>query len=233
MINKKYDILIVEDEFITAKFIKDVLLALNHNVVDIVSYANDAVDIVKKNNIDLIFMDININGAIDGIMCASMINQIKFIPIIYMTAYGDSATIQEARDTNLYGYLIKPFDEHDLEASLNVALTIISHTSKIVDTKRASTNISLAKDYLYSFETKTLTISGSVVEFTRKEMLLFHLLCLNINQNISYDLLLEYVWDSKEVTHSTIRDTLSRVRKKTPLLNIENIVGLGYCLKKV
>ncbi|MEA1955442.1 MAG: response regulator [Campylobacterota bacterium] len=232
MVGKNYNILIVEDEFITAKFIKDVLITLNHETITIVSTANEAIEIVKEGEIDLVFMDININGAIDGIQCATIINQTRPIPIIYITAYGDSETIKEAGETNLYGYLIKPFDENDLEATLNVALTIISHVNKASSHQIASTTIELANNYLYNFKTRTLTIDNAVVEFTKKEMLIFHLFCLNLNQNISYDSLLEYVWDSKTVTHSTIRDTISRVRKKTPLLNIENIVGLGYCLKK-
>ncbi|MEA2051136.1 MAG: response regulator [Campylobacterota bacterium] len=233
MINKEYNILIVEDEFITAKFIKDVLLTLSHNVIAIVKTANEAIDVVKSNNIDLIFMDINIDGAVDGIMCASMINQIKSIPIIYITAYGDSQTIKEVGDTNMYGYLIKPFDENDLEASLNVALRIISNTTQTTSQQVPSYILELRDNYIYNFQTKTLTINNNVVEFTNKEILLFHILCLNINQNISYNLLLEYVWESKSITQSTIRDTLSRVRKKAPLLDIENIVGMGYCLKKV
>ncbi len=233
MINKQYDILIVEDEYINAKSIENTLISLNQNVVAIVTNANDAIENVKNNNVDLVFMDINIDGAIDGIMCANLINQLYSIPIIYMTAYGDSQTIDEASDTNLYGYLIKPFDARDVEASLNVVLKILSNRNNLSEEyKEVTTTIELVDNYIYNFKTQTLTINNIIVELTKKEILTLHLFCLNINQNISYELLIEYVWNNKSIINSTIRDTVSRIRKKAPLLHIESISGLGYCLKK-
>lgn len=232
MINTKNNVLIVEDEYINAKSIENTLSSLNQNVISIVTNANDAIDIVKNNKIDLIFMDINIEGAIDGIMCATLINQLFDIPIIYMTAYGDSQTINEASETNLYGYLIKPFDARDVEASLNVVLKILSDKAVAsLEYKVASTTIELAENYIYNFKTRTLSIDNKKVDLTKNEGLTLHLFCLNINQNISYDLLIEYVWNNKSIINSTIRDTVSRLRKKSPLLQIESISGLGYCLK--
>jgi len=228
-----YNILIVEDEYINAKFIEQIVTDKGHNVVEIVSNADDAIALINSEKIDLVFMDINIEGSIDGIQCASLLNQYYQIPIIYMTAYGDTQTIDEAGDTNMIGYIIKPFDTKDIEATFAVALKILYNLNHISDIQIQSTCIEFENNYVYTFETKSLKIDSIPVKLTKIETLLMHLFCLNINQNISYDLLLECVWKNHLVSNSTIRDTISRLRKKAPLLKFENISGIGYRLIKV
>ncbi|WP_024955888.1 response regulator [Sulfurospirillum arcachonense] len=225
-----YNVLIVEDEFINAKFVEQILANLGHNVIAIVSNSNQALNEVKENKIDLVFMDINIDGPIDGIRCTSLLNQVYDIPVIYMSAYGDSNTLDEASNTNLYGYLVKPFDSHDVEACLRVALKMIANSKKISSTQIESTCIELKNNFTYNFQTKTLKKDTIYVELTKKETLILDLFCNNINQNISYELLLEKAWQGTIVTNSTIRDTMSRLRKKILPLNLENIAGVGYRL---
>lgn len=233
METKDYSILIVEDEYINAKFIEQIVTLKGHHVIEIVSNADHAIAAIKREKIDLVFMDINIDGPIDGIRCSSLLNQFYQIPIIYMTAYGDTQTIDEACDTNMLGYIIKPFDTADVEAALAVALKMLLTLTNIPDIQTKSTCIEFENNYTYTFKTKTLTINNSHVELTKKEGSILHLFCLNINQNISYDLLLEYVWKDHAVTNSTIRDTISRLRRKAPLLQFENIASIGYRLTKV
>lgn len=230
MKTKSCNILIVEDEFINAKFVEDTLISLGHKVASICASADEAIQLAKNDKIDLAFMDINIEGGTDGIMCATLLNQHYCIPIIYMTAYNDTNTIEEASDTNIYGYLIKPFDKKDIEASLNVAIKISLKSKIEPQIKIAPKNINLGHNYIYTFKTKTLKIDNIYIKLTKKESLILHLFCLNINQNISYALLLEYIWKNKDVADSTIRDVIFRLRKKAPLLDIENISKLGYCL---
>lgn len=227
-----YNILIVEDEYINAKFLEQIASDEGHNVVDIVTSANEAIEIIKNNKIDLVFMDINLDGSIDGIRCATLLNQYYEIPIIYMSAYGDSRTIEEASETNIYGYLIKPFDTSDVIATLKVAIKIASNLKVIPDIQTKPICIEFTNNYKYTFKTKTFTIDGICIELTKKETLLLDLFCLNINQNVSYNLLLEYVWKGHSVTNSTIRDTISRLRKKAPLLQFETIASIGYRLVK-
>lgn len=227
-----YNILIVEDEYINAKFLEQIACDEGHGVIDIVTRANEAIEIIKKNKIDLVFMDINLDGPVDGIRCATLLNQYYEIPIIYMTAYGDSQTIQEASETNIYGYLVKPFDTSDVIATLKVAVKMASKLKVSPTIQSKSVCIEFPDNYEYTFKTKTFTINSICVELTKKETLLLHLFCLNINQNVSYDLLLECVWKGNTVANSTIRDTISRLRKKAPLLQFENIASIGYRLVK-
>lgn len=226
---KRYNILIVEDEFLNAQLIEQTIEKLGHNVISVTTNAKDSYEIIKNNQVDLIFMDINIEGSVDGILCAKEINKFQNIPIIYATAYSNSDTIKKAANTNIFGYLIKPFDDRDIEATLNVALISIEKEKN----KNSSNNIiDFGNNYIYFIDTKSLYIDNKIVNFTKKEIKLFELLIKNINMVTSYELLRENIWEDKEVVNSTIRDSFLRLRKKIPFLNIENITGLGYILKK-
>jgi len=220
------NILIVEDEYINAQLIEQSVENLGHKVTAITSNAQDSYDVVKKSCIDLIFMDINLEGSIDGISCAKKLNQYKNIPIIYTTAYSDTNTIKEASQTNIYGYLIKPFDDRDIEATLNVAIASIEKNRK-----ELGNIIDLKNCYIYSMDTKLFTINGEIIPLTKKEKELLEFLIKNSNNVISYDLFRQIVWNDKIVADSTIREIILRLRKKAPLLHIENIVGLGYIFK--
>lgn len=228
---EEYNILIVEDEYINAKFIEQTLISQKHKVAGIVANALDAKDIIKNQSIDLIFMDINLEGSIDGLQLAKDIYETYNIPIIYTTAYGDSATIEEAKDTNIYGYLIKPFDERDIEAVLNVAIKLIEK-SKVNKNQILSDEIDLAEGCVYSLKNRCLCIDGAALSLTQKESQVLHFFCKNINCIIDYDTLKENIWMDKSVANSTIRDIILRIRKKVPHLKIENIARYGYILKK-
>ena len=78
---------------------------------------------------------------------------------------------------------------------------------------------------------KTFTIKNKVIHLTHKELHVLHMLATNLNNNISYDKLKEYVWKNQEVSNSTIRDTVSRLKRKAVDLNIQTIIGFGYVLK--
>ena len=224
---QNYRILIVEDEWINAEFISTVLKKLNHIIVGVVSSAEEAFESVKNNKVDLIFMDININGNIDGITCAQIINKQYDIPIIYTTAYADNETLSKAGKTNIYGYLIKPFDSKDIEAVLLVA------SARLPKQRAVSNNINIIDfndGYQYNLETKVLAIDNKEVDLTKKEAELLFLFCKNLNQTLSFEYLTDIVWHDKSIVHSTIRDTVLRLRKKAPLLPLNNISGIGYRL---
>ena len=231
--NKNYNILIVEDEFINAKFIEQVIEELGHNVIANVDNAEKAVAVITNNLVDFVFMDINLESEIDGIACAKLLNIEKNIAIIYMTAISDTLTIESASKTNIFGYLIKPFNAKDIESALSVAIARFLALKQLTENKSKSTSIHLGNGYSYIFISKTLTKENHPISLTQRESSILHFLALHINQNISYSSLQQYVWRDKEISLSTVRDTILRLRKKAPLLPIENLVGIGYCLKNV
>ena len=232
---KDYTILIVEDEFIATEYLSQILYSFNINSIFKASSSSEALEIVKNNHIDLVFMDINIQGAIDGIKCASLLNNEYFLPIIFTTAYADTNTINEANEENIFGYLVKPFQASNVEATLNVAISNLKRLEKLTNinssSKDFSTSIDLEQGYIYSLETKTLSLKNTPINLTKKELEVFDILCRNINNNISYAYIKELVWSDKDITDSTIRDVISRIKKKIPHIDIENISNYGYILK--
>jgi len=219
------NILIVEDEWLNANFIADVIERMGHSVAGSVTNAKEALQIAEERQVDLAIMDIKIEGFMNGIECATLLNAARSIPIVYMSAFKDTKTIHQASGTNIYGYLIKPYDEEDIEAVLNVAAARIKGDCK------EEKILKLAVDYSYYPESGTLCIGKEPVKLTKKEAELLEVLSKNRMQTVSYEILQNSVWNEKIVSESNIRDTVSRLRKKAPLLQIENIIGVGYCLK--
>jgi len=235
MINNTCNILIVEDEWISGVYIQNLLIDLGQNVIDIVTCANDARLALDKNSVDFIFMDINIQGSVDGIQLAHSINEKQEIPIIYMTAFGDSATISEASQSNIYGFIIKPFSKSDVETTLNVAIARLQRESNRVaqHTVTSTSNIlTLSHDYTYNFEKRTFRQKNEIVKFSKNEAKLIHLFCENYGNTVNMQSIYTSVWETKNITESTVRDTILRIRKKIPELTLENISGIGYALKR-
>ncbi|MFZ3168275.1 MAG: response regulator [Candidatus Methanoperedens sp.] len=115
-------ILIVEDEIIIAEGIQRKLKAMGYDVPEIVSSGEEAIKKIKENNPDLVLMDIVIQGKMDGIETAGQIHSLFDIPVVYLTAYADEKTLQRAKITEPFGYLIKPFKERELQITIEIAL---------------------------------------------------------------------------------------------------------------
>jgi signal transduction histidine kinase/CheY-like chemotaxis protein len=114
-------ILVVEDEHVVGLDLQVRLTRMGHTVA--VAYSGEeAVDRVAGTLFDLVLMDIRLKGALDGIEAARMIRQAFDVPIIYLTAYADNQTLDRARYTEPYGYILKPFNERELKAAIEIAL---------------------------------------------------------------------------------------------------------------
>ena len=115
-------ILIVEDEAIAAENIAGRLHQQGYDVVGIVDSGPEAIEQAAHTKPDLILMDIMLKGEIDGVAAAIEIYDRWRIPVLYMTAFGDEATLQRAKAAEPFGYLIKPFKPHELRATVEVVL---------------------------------------------------------------------------------------------------------------
>jgi len=118
-----YKILVTEDESIVAMDLKQRLEALGFEVIATVSTGAKAISQVESNLPDLILMDIQIKGNIDGIETAAKIQERFNIPIIFLTANSDTATIERAKTAGPLAYLLKPFEDRELKASIEIALS--------------------------------------------------------------------------------------------------------------
>ncbi len=119
---EKKRILVVEDEGITLIHMTKVLEQLGYEVVGDASSADEAFMKATEFRPDLILLDIVLKGKVDGIDVGDKIRTILNIPIIYLTAHDDEATLERAKVTEPYGYIVKPFREKDLYISIEFAL---------------------------------------------------------------------------------------------------------------
>ncbi len=114
-------ILIVEDEMLIAANIANQLESIGYAVIGIIPRGEEAIKVVQNEKPDLVLMDINLKGELDGIETAEKIQQEGQIPIIYLTANSDDAHFNKAKATNPYAFLSKPFKRLDLQRALELA----------------------------------------------------------------------------------------------------------------
>lgn len=115
-------ILVVEDEVIIAEDIRRSLQNMGYSVPVTASSGEDAIKKAGENNPDLVLMDIVIHGEMDGIQTAEHIRSRFNIPVVYLTAYSDKKTLERAKITEPFGYIIKPFKERELNINIEIAL---------------------------------------------------------------------------------------------------------------
>lgn len=115
-------IVIVEDESIVALDIRNRLNRLGYTVLGMAATGEDAVKMVGATQPDIVLMDIHLRGKMDGVEAAARINEQHNIPVVYLTAYADETTLQRAKITESFGYLLKPFEERELSATIETAL---------------------------------------------------------------------------------------------------------------
>lgn len=119
---KSTKILLVEDETIVARDIEHMLRELGYKVVSVLADGLQSVEASKKLKPDIVLMDIRLKGEIDGIDAAHQIYNELNIPVVYITAHADTNTVKRAKITEPFGYILKPFDEKELQTAIEIAL---------------------------------------------------------------------------------------------------------------
>ena len=127
---------IVEDQRLIAADLENTLRKLGYEVVGNATSGEEAIEAVTAARPDLVLMDIRLQGAIDGIQAAEAISRRIEVPIVYVTAYADEETIRRAKVTGPFGYVVKPFNPRELQASIEIAL-YKHETDRILAEERA------------------------------------------------------------------------------------------------
>ncbi|MEW6599998.1 MAG: PAS domain S-box protein [Nitrospirota bacterium] len=127
--SSKAEILIVEDEAFIALQLKKQLESIGYNVAYMAASGEDAVLMAHQSNPDLVLMDITLSGEISGIEAVKQIRSVRNIPVIYLTAHSNEETLKQAKDTEPYGYLIKPVGSKELHNAIEIAL--IKHRTEM------------------------------------------------------------------------------------------------------
>ena len=125
-------ILIIEDETITAHHLRRVLIRLGYEVAGVAASGASALDLIEQRSPDLLLADIGLEGEMDGIEVATGARELWKTPTVFLTAYSDPETMRRARVTEPYGYLVKPFAEEELNATIEIALQQKNITPPIV-----------------------------------------------------------------------------------------------------
>jgi PAS domain S-box-containing protein len=183
------NILVVEDEIIVAKSIQERLNRLGYNVPAVVSSGSGAIKESEKNHPDLILMDIKLEGDMDGIEAAEQIRSRYDIPIVYLTAYADEEILQRAKITEPYGYIVKPFEERELQANIEIALYKHKMENKLKENRNQLNNIINSTSELIMVFDNNNRISNwnkaseHITGFKRKEVIRKHITKLNVFDN--------------------------------------------------
>jgi two-component system, response regulator PdtaR len=119
--NAALSILIVEDEVIVADDLRVTLQCLGYSVDGTERTGEGALETIRKKQPGLVLMDVHLAGKLDGVDAAGEIHRLYGIPVIYLTAYADSALLDRAKITEPYGYIIKPYQERELESVIEMA----------------------------------------------------------------------------------------------------------------
>jgi len=115
-------ILLVEDDDVIARVADWRLKNLGYVVCGRATTGAEAMELVVNEKPDLVLMDINIRGNIDGIETAKMIKNGFNIPVVYVTSHSDGPTLERAKATRPDGFIVKPFEDQDLRVAIELAL---------------------------------------------------------------------------------------------------------------
>jgi CheY-like chemotaxis protein len=118
----KPKILIVEDESLVARDIGQQLLELGYEPVAETRRAEDAILLCQQLQPDLVLMDIHLAGEMDGLTAAQIIRDRFSIPVVFLTALASDLIINQAKLAESFGYIVKPFDERELQTVIEMAL---------------------------------------------------------------------------------------------------------------
>lgn len=115
-------ILVVEDEQVVAQDLKGQLVALGYSVMAIAASGDEAVQVATATPPDLVLMDIHFREGIDGIEAAKLLRSRLDVPVVFITAYADAETLERAKESEPFGYIIKPFQKRELRVAVEIAL---------------------------------------------------------------------------------------------------------------
>tara|TARA_R110001592_G_scaffold307299_3_gene581058 strand:+ start:89969 stop:90721 length:753 start_codon:yes stop_codon:yes gene_type:complete len=193
-------VLIVEDESIVAKDLEMTLSKLGYTVVGVVDTAEKAVSAALSKKPDVILMDIVLKGKDNGVAAAEKIKEELDVPVIYLTANADEATVEMAKFTEPHGYIIKPFKEVELQTAIELAIYKFEQEVKVKEERDALFSLVDNQDKRGSFMVKNKS------RFIR----------LDPEQIIFVEALKDYVVINTPDNRYTIHSTMKEIEKKLP-----------------
>ena len=156
---EKVRMLVVEDERIVSLDLQRRLKAMGYEIAGSAVAGEEAIQKAETLRPDMVLMDIMLDGELDGIQAAEIIRSRFSIPVIYLTAYADSATLERAKITEPFGYILKPFEERELHGHIEIALYKARMEKKLKDSEERYVLATMgANDGLWDWDLTTHSI---------------------------------------------------------------------------
>lgn len=140
---QKIKILIVEDDSIIAEDLAGYMGDFGYHALPTASSAEEALRSLRSELPDLLLLDVGLEGEVDGIQLATIVQEKYDLPFIFLTAFHDDRTIERIKTTRPTGYLVKPVDGHSLRTSIEVALYNFKHRETRQETEEHTTSIDI------------------------------------------------------------------------------------------
>ena len=220
-----YHVLIVEDDVIPAEYLASIITDdARFEVAGIVPDADSAWAALSQHTIDLIFMDIMIEGALSGAELALKIHQ-KYPQIltIFATAYSDEEMTDYAAEAEAFAYLLKPYRPKQIAATLKLAATRLLGS---LSQPTASEILDLVGGYRYDLARQRLEHDGQSIDLSTHEKEFLHLLALERHRTLDKEALMEHL----DLSDDSLRALIYRLRKRTTPDLIQSVKRSGYRL---
>lgn len=247
----KHNIIIVEDDEITALNLNISLQKQGYDVVAMCDNSLEAKNKIQSYSPDIIIIDISLQESSDGIELAKFIRKKHNIPFIFLTSYTDDDIITQAKQTEPYGYIVKPFDPASLHATIQMALfkyevenqrkeNIDSlkvdklNLEKLLYSKKASDKpiVPFGDNYHLDISICETFYNGKKIKLTKKENAFLRLLVAQLGIVVTFEQAMNYVWDENGATENSVRTLVWRLRNKLETDIIKNASGIGYYIEE-
>ena len=219
-------ILIVEDDLLSAEYLKEILKQKGYEVIGIVDKGREAIQLCKKSAPDIILMDIMLKDNISGSEAAlELHNNHCKSKVIFVTAYAEEEMLDYAARSKAYGYILKPYREQEIFATIRLAL---AH-DRNEEEKSDPDIVQLKNNFTFYLSSSTLYKNGKEIPLAKKKRKLLEVLVKNRNHSVPNEQLCRYVWGDEQ-NYSTLRSLVYRIRTAVGEELITNVNGLGYMI---
>ena len=208
-----------------AQILQEILLEAGYTVLDTVDTGKDAINKARELKPDLIFMDIMLKDQMSGCEAAMIIRQTqKNCKIIFLTAFAEKEMITYAQDCKACAYLLKPYREQEILATLALVLTQETPLSK-----QKLEKIDLEYGFSFHFKQCALHHKDKEIPLSEKKRKLLELLAKNINTRVSIEQICSYVWGEPH-SINTVRSLIHRIKEVIGHDLIHSTNGAGYII---
>ena len=248
---KNNNIIIVEDDEITALNLNLSLQKQGYNIIAVCDNITQAKNKINSFKPNIVIIDISLQESNDGIELAKVIRSKYNIPFIFLTSYSDDDIISQAKLTEPYGYIVKPFDPNSLHATIQMALFKYEvendrkddinslkvdklNLEKLLYSKRASDKpiVPFGDNYHLDISICETFFKGKKIKLTKKENAFLRLLVAQLGLVVSFEQAMNYVWDESGATENSVRTLVWRLRNKLETDIIKNASGIGYYIEE-